>query len=276
MDPLVAGVLGRGPPGMQEGWGHYGPDEKKLSGIDVESPSPTGESLEEIKSHPTISQDWTDQATVDNNRLVALQEKRLGAQSNKRGGQEVEKERKQTDRNSPVVIETPKLEDPRLEEFRRHQLDERLARISQQALRDEQRVRAMRVWETRSRPTQDQGHHLDCSSSEDEDDMESPNSEDYRSAVSKDIPHSSYMAELRKASRSERRRPCLQQPYKQDETTLWSPPFNETNKTDYELKKMNGLSGNDRHTRHRVKDQSTGQYSCNHSHPAPISRTQSP
>lgn len=38
-------------------------------------PSQTVESLEELKSHPTISQDWTNQDTVENNRLVALQKK---------------------------------------------------------------------------------------------------------------------------------------------------------------------------------------------------------
>ena len=286
----------------------------------------TVESLEELKSHPTISQDWTNQVTVDNNRLVALQERKLVAQSNKRGGREVEQERQVT-RNS--LNEMDKQEHPhgalgdstialvhqqqvldqqqlqwqqqqqthRLLQERHDQVERqnRQMRLQQQKLQQQQQAHQQLPDEDvpdqleqnlqrlelqgrvmRGEPTQDQGPYLDYSSLEDEDYIGSSDSEDQRSAVSKDLPHSSYMAELRKASRSERRRPCLQQPYEQDETTSCSPLFNETNKTDYELKKVNGLSENDRHTGHRVKVQSSEQYSSSHSHPAPISRRQSP
>ena len=54
------------------------PGPSKLArGIEmgVGSPSQHAEPYEEVQSHPTISQDWTNQDTVDRNRLVALQGK---------------------------------------------------------------------------------------------------------------------------------------------------------------------------------------------------------
>ena len=277
---------------MEGPWEHYIKDRRKRSGVDDETLSSIDESLEEIKSHPTISQDWTDQATVDNNRLVALQETKLLSQSNQRGGQEVEQRRKQNVRDSSVVLEEKRMERLRFEELvlerrrlaqRNKQLDEKqFARAQQEAQgqqqqSDEQRfARAQQARAMQGQPTQDHGLYLDDSSFEDENYTESPDCEDQRSAVSNDLPHSSYMAGLRKASRSERRRLCLQQPYGQDESTSWSLPFSEPYKNDYELKKGNALCKSEKDTSHRAKVQSSRQYSSDYSHPAPISRRQTP
>ena len=273
---------------MEQGDWRYGQgaDGSKTSRVDmsligrdfVESAPQNVASLEEIKSHPTISEDWTNQATVDNNRLVALQEKKLVAQSNKRRGREIEPQgyslRKFT-APEPMVVQRIEGERQLLSDQNRQRLL-RQQELGPQIYQQQQQQQPQQARVMQGQPTQDQDHYLDYSSSEHEDHMESPNSEDYRSAVSNDLSDSSFTAGFRKASRCERRRPCLQQPYRQDKTSSWSLPFNETNKTDYVLKKANGLDGNDRNTGHRVNVHSSGQYSCYHSHSAPISRTQSP
>ena len=240
------------------------------------------ESLEEIKSHPTISQDWTNQATVDNNRLVALQEKRFVAQSNDTGGYEVEYQSRRGFRYIPRRAQKQSEMEfdqdertirkyPAPEAQLHKQQTQWHARARQEAQRPAQQALAMQ-----GQPTQDQDLYLDYSSLEDEDYTESPNFEEPRSGVWNALPHSSYTAELHKASRSERRPPCLQQPYGQDETTSWSQPSNETYKNDYELKKGNGLGKREEDTGHRANVQSSGQDSCNYSHPAPTSRSLPP
>ncbi|KAM0802505.1 hypothetical protein BDR22DRAFT_103168 [Usnea florida] len=303
----------------------------------------TIETLEEIEGHPTISQDWTNQATVDSNRLVALQEKKFVAQGNKRGGgeaglqdqlfvptaQSTEKGRgalatasfdfppveypKQSSiplHGTPVQVMpgdfqrpgipdgfqgpgTPLLlpdtiltDDSQYEDYSVAAVGRAAKYISAHNSRHDDhsesrsphgRGHGHRRTTSNGKSTQDQDLYPDYSSFEEEEDhTESSKSEGHCSEVSDGLPHSSYMAGLRKAGRRERRRPCVQQPYGQDKTTSWSLPFNETNKTDYELKKANGLDGKDRYTGRRVEDQSSRQYSCNHSYPAPISRRQSP
>ena len=295
---------------MEQGDWRYGQgiDGPRTSRVDmssiprdfgVESLPQTVESLEKIKSHPTISKDWTNQATVDNNLLVSLQKNKFVPQSNKRRGREIEPQGNNIEELSAANLEGPgcykyqRLRGPSSTTLQQQEVTiqqeglptqppqltpHQMAQQHRQAMlqMQAQQQPAQQARAIQGQPTQDQGLYLDYSSSEDEDYMESPNSENYRSAVSNDLPHSSYMAGLRKARRSQRRRPCLQQLYGQDETTSWSPLFSETYKNDYELKKANALDRSERRTRSRVKVQSSGPYSCKHSHPAPISRRQSP
>ena len=260
--------------------------------------------LEELKSHPTISQDLTNQNTLDNNRLVALQEKKYVRPRTKRGGREVGLQEKPSRESSADDLELSLR--PRKTSAYRAALGRARDVIAKKnpPYEDYSAAAAGRSpyhmvvlnsrhedhSESRSphghghkrrgphgNSTQDQDLYLDNSSSEEEDhSSESSNSEGNLSEASNGLPNSSYMAELRKASHSERRSPSLQHPYGQDEATSWSPPFNETYKHEYELKKANGLGRTERRARHRVKVQSSGQYSCDHSHPAPIPRSQSP
>ena len=304
-DLLHENLRGKGPPKMEQGGWRYGQgtDGPKTSRVDVssmqtgfgvESFPQTVESLEEIKSHPTISQDWTNQATVDNNRLVALQEKKLVAQSNERGGQEVEARPRIISAKSGKTFEVPPLPPASYqashEEYLKSSFYHSAAAAgrfpTQMAVHNSRHEghsgdrtaprHGHRRRISHGESTQDQDLYQDYSSFEEEEDYpESPRSEGLRSEVSNIVSPSSHMAGLRKGSRSERRRPCLQHPYGQDRTTSWSPPFNETYKNDYELKKVDGLGRTERHAGHRVKVQSSGQ-SCNDSHQAPASRKQSP
>ena len=266
---------------------HLESDDETLPHLEAERHPQTVESLEEIKSHPTISKDWTNQATVDNNLLVTFQRNKPVPQSNKSRGREVEL-RHPSLGEAPIFEDLPDVPPMKSEYFL-------YSHPAAAAVRAPKHIVGNNSWheahsESRSphghghrrrnsneKSTQDQNLYLDYSSLEEEEDYpESPDSEVHRSEVSNGLQHSSYMAGLRKASRSERRRPCLQQRYGQDQTTSLSPPFNETYRGDYELKKANALDRTERRTRPRMKVQSSGQYSCNHSHPAPISRRRSP
>ena len=290
-------LQGRGPQKMeQKDWRYgQGTDGPKMSRADmssiqrdlrVERFPQTIETLEEIEGHPTISQDWTNQATVDSNQLVALQEKKLIAQGRRRVGQEerrFEREQELVRLKGGLVRLEQQLATERTDKQSpnpEYPVETAAKRFRKQIVYGSgyegysgdrsPHSHGHRRRKSHGNSTQDQDFYLDYSRFEEENHTESSNSEGHCSEVSDSVPHSSYMAGLRKASRCERRRPRLQQPYGQDETISWNLLFNEANKTDYELKKANGLDENDRHTGHRVEDHSSGQYSCNHS------RTQSP
>ena len=234
----------------------------------VRSLSQNVESLEELKSHPTISQDWTNQDAVDNNRLVALQEKKHGVPRKQRGGRGVQQQIQRDAAKPPEVLDVRR----------------RLQQTEQVNAQAQQQARQARAVEGPSIQDQDSSlaSYLDYGSlAEDEDHTESPNSEGHRSEVWNSPPHNSYMAGLCKASRSKRRRPGPQQSHGQDEMRSLSPFSNEIYTDDDNIssgpdkaENANGRSRLKRQTRSRFKIQSNNSFSNIYSHQPPESPRQ--